>query len=153
MENYTFVKNVKGGLSFTLESWNMQLAPRTFTIKHNIEQIVVPRDYALGLFASSSALDMYKSGYFTINNFSDLKKQAKELGLYADEGIADVLTVKDIEKIIKTNNDKALDKLIANGTKVEMDNLVIVARENFSELTSNVISKIEKACGAELRIE
>ena len=64
-----------------------------------------------------------------------------------------MLTVKDIEKIIKTNNDKALDKLIANGTKVEMDNLVIVARENFSELTSNVISKIEKACGAELRIE
>ena len=153
MRNYTFVKNVKGGLSFTLDSWNMQLPQRTFTIRHNIEQIAIPEDYALGLFISSGALDMYKLGYFIIPDFKELKNKASELGLFADEEVKGVMSVKEIEKIVKANNERALDKLIATGSKVELDNLFIIARENFGTLTSGVISKIEKACGAELRIE
>lgn len=153
MRNYTFVKNVKGGLGFTLDSWNMQLPQRTFTIRHNIEQIAIPEDYALGLFISSSALDMYKQGYFTIADFKELKNKASELGLFADEEVKGVVSVKEIEKMVKANNERALDKLIETGSKVELDNLFIIARENFETLTSGVISKIEKACGAELRIE
>ena len=153
MRNYTFVKNVKGGLSFTLDSWNMQLPQRTFTIRHNIEQIAIPEDYALGLFISSSALDMYKQGYFVITDFKELKNKASELGLFADEEVKGVVSVKEIEKMVKANNERALDKLIETGSKVELDNLFIIARENFGTLTSGVISKIEKACGAELRIE
>lgn len=153
MKNYTFVKNVKGGLSFTLDSWNMQLPQRTFTIRHNIEQIAIPEEYALGLFISSSALDMYKQGYFVVKDIKDLKAKASEYGLFADEEITSVISVKDIEKMVKANNERALDKLIETGSKVELDNLFIIARENFETLTSSVISKIENACGAELRIE
>jgi hypothetical protein len=85
MRNYTFVKNVKGGLGFTLDSWNMQLPQRTFTIRHSIEQIAIPEYYALGLFISSSALDSYRQAYFVITDVNELKNKASELALFADE--------------------------------------------------------------------
>lgn len=153
MKNYTFVKNVKGGLSITLDSWNMQLPRRVFTLRHNIEQIAIPEDYALGLFVSSGALDMYKNGYFTIADFKSLKEKAKDLGLFVEQEPNYVVSVKDIDKMVKGNDEKAIDKLIGRGNAVELNNLFIAARENYETLTSNVISKIEKACGAELRIE
>ena len=153
MKNYSFVKNVKGGLSFTLDSWNMQLPRRTFTMAHNIAQIAIPEDYALGLFISSTALSMFEKGYFTIKDFKELKAKASEYGLFADVEPRRILTSADIEKILKSNNVKALDDLITYGTKVEIDNLIVIARENFDALNSNIITKIEKACGAELRIE
>lgn len=153
MKNYTFVKNVKGGLSITLDSWNMQLPRRVFTLRHNIEQIAIPEDYALGLFVSSGALNMYKNGYFTIADFKSLKEKAKDLGLFVEQEPNYVVSVKDIDKMVKGNDEKAIDKLIGRGNPVELNNLFIAARENYETLTSNVISKIEKACGAELRIE
>lgn len=153
MKNYTFVKNVKGGLSIALDSWNMQLPRRVFTLRHNIEQIAIPEDYALGLFVSSEALDMYKNGYFTITDFKSLKEKAKDIGLFVEQEPNYVVSVKDIDKMIKGNDEKAIDKLIGRGNAVELNNLFIAARENYETLTSNVISKIEKACGAELRIE
>lgn len=153
MKNYTFVKNVKGGLSITLDSWNMQLPRRVFTLRHNIEQIAIPEDYALGLFVSSGALDMYKNGYFTIADFKSLKEKAKDIGLFVEQEPNYVVSVKDIDKMVKGNDEKAIDKLIGRGNPVELNNLFIAARENYETLTSNVISKIEKACGAELRIE
>lgn len=153
MKNYTFVKNVKGGLSIALDSWNMQLPRRVFTLRHNIEQIAIPEDYALGLFVSSEALDMYKNGYFTITDFKSLKEKAKDIGLFVEQEPNYVVSVKDIDKMVKGNDEKAIDKLIGRGNPVELNNLFIAARENYETLTSNVISKIEKACGAELRIE
>ena len=81
------MKNVKGGLTIKLESWNMQLPTRFFRFLGNVEQIAIPEEYALGLFVSDGALNMLKNGYFTVSNYSELQRKAKEIGLFADAEI------------------------------------------------------------------
>lgn len=153
MKNYTFVKNVKGGLTITLDSWNMQLPTRDFNLVGNVSQIAIPEDYALGLFVSDGALTMLESGYFTVVNFNDLRKKAKEIGLFADRVIDKCYTVAEIENFILKQNSSKITEIIKRNRKVEFDNLVVLAREHFDKLPSNIIKQIEDACGAELRIE
>lgn len=153
MKNYTFVKNVKGGLTITLESWNMQLPKRDFNLVGNVEQIAIPEEYALGLFVSDGALRMLKKGYFKVSNYSDLQKRAKEIGLFADDDIIKTYSKEDIEKFLLKQDSKKVAEIINRNLRVEMDNLITIARENLDKLPSGMITQIEDACGAELRIE
>ena len=153
MKNYTFVKNVKGGLTITLESWNMQLPTRHFNLIGNVNQIAIPEDYALGLFVSDGALNMLKNGYFRVLNMPELQKRAKEIGLFADDEVEKCYTVSEIENFILKQNAKKFEEIIERNQRVEFDNLVTLAREHFDSLPSSIIKQIEDACGAELRIE
>ena len=153
MKNYTFVKNVKGGLTISLDSWNMQLPTRNFNMGGNVNQVAIPEDYALGLFVSDGALSMLKNGYFTVVNLSELQKKAREMGLFADAELVNCYTVAEIEKFVANNNVKKVKEIIERNKRVEVDNLVTIAREQIDSLSSNIISQIEDACGAELRIE
>lgn len=153
MKNYTFVKNVKGGLTITLDSWNMQLPTRNFRMTGLVEQIAIPEEYALGLFISNSALHMMKNGYFTINNFADLQRKAKEIGLFTDEEIAKLYSKDEIEKFVVKQDSKKITEIIERNARVEIDSLITIAREHFDELPASIITQIENACGAELRIE
>lgn len=153
MRNYTFVKNIKGGLTVTLDSWNMQLPTRDFRFIGSVEQLAIPEEYALGLFVSNDALAMLERGYFTVSNFNELQRKAKEIGLFADIIDNDIYTAKDIEKIIVKQDAKKIAEIIQRNIRVEIDNLITIAREHFDELPSNIVTQIEDACGAELRIE
>lgn len=153
MKNYTFVKNVKGGLTIRLDSWNMQLPTRSFSLVGNVNQIAIPEEYALGLFVSDSALSMFKNGYFTINNLNELQKTAREIGLFADAELSNCYTVEEIEKFVSKNDIKKIQSIIDGGKRVEIDNLVTIVREKIDSLPSNIIKQVEDACGAELRIE
>lgn len=153
MRNYTFVKNVTGGLTITLDSWNMQLPTRDFRFTGSIEQITIPEEYALGLFVSDGAMYMLRNGYFTIANYHDLQKKAKEIGLFADDEILKVYSKAEIEKFLLKQDSKKIAEIIKRDLSVEMDNLIALAREHLDKLPSNIITQIEDACGAELRIE
>lgn len=153
MKNYTFVKNVKGGLTITLNSWNMQLPTRKFTMGGNVEQLAIPEDYALGLFVSDGALSMFRRGYFVVSNLKELQSKARELGLFADGEITNCYSIKEIENFVVKQNIKKIQEIIANNKFVEFDNLVTIAREHIDELPASIITQIEDACGAELRIE
>lgn len=153
MRNYTFVKNIKGGLTVTLDSWNMQLPTRDFRFIGSVEQLAIPEEYALGLFVSNDALAMLERGYFTVSNFNELQRKAKEIGLFADIIDSDIYTAKEIEKIIVKQDAKKIAEIIQRNIRVEIDNLITIAREHFDELPSNIVTQIEDACGAELRIE
>lgn len=153
MRNYTFVKNIKGGLTITLDSWNMQLPTRDFRFIGSVEQLAIPEEYALGLFVSNDALAMLEQGYFTVSNFNELQRKAKEIGLFADIIDSDIYTAKEIEKIIVKQDAKKIAEIIQRNIRVEIDNLITIAREHFDELPSNIVTQIEDACGAELRIE
>lgn len=153
MKNYTFVKNVKGGLTITLDSWNMQLPTKNFTMTGNVEQIAVPEDYALGLFVSDSALSMLASGYFRVLNLGELQKKATEIGLFANPDISNCYSIEETEKFVKTHNLKKIQEIISRNRRVEIDNLVTIVREQIDTIPSNIITQIEDACGAELRIE
>ena len=153
MKNYTFVKNVKGGLTIKLDSWNMQLPTRSFSLVGNVNQIAIPEEYALGLFVSDSALSMFKNGYFRINNLNELQKSAKEIGLFADTELTNCYSVEEIEKFVSKNDVKKIQSIIDEGKRVEIDNLVTIVREKIDSLPSSIIKQVEDACGAELRIE
>lgn len=153
MKNYTFVKNVKGGLTIRLDSWNMQLPTRDFRMMGLVEQIAIPEEYALGLFVTDSALHMMKNGYFTVRNFAELQKKAKEIGLFADDTVEKLYSKEDIEKFVVKQDSKKIAEIIERNVRVEIDNLITIAREHFDELPSGIITQIENACGAELRIE
>lgn len=153
LNTYTFVKNCAGTLVIDLDTYDMMGARKSFRIPHNVKEIVIPHNYALGLFVSYDALNMYKMGYFTIKNEKELIREAIDLGVYAQEERPDIIPLSDIEKAVKTNDVKTIEKILEKKDKVELDNLIIYAKENLSILTTKVIDLIESACGVELKIE
>lgn len=153
MKNFTFIKNVKGGLSIKLSSYDMMLPERVFTIPYNADRIAIPEQYALGLFVSSDALNAYKNGFFTVDNMEELEKAASVVGFFAEKIENNVLSKEDIEKALLNGDSKTLDEIFSRCNYVEMNNVITIAREKFDNLSKSTIDKIEKACGVELEIE
>lgn len=150
---YSFVKNVRGGLAITLDAYDMQMPTKRFVIPHTVTKVVIPYKYALGLFISRGALDQYKLGYFTIDDVEELIKDALEKGLCAAEDYPEISSLVNITNMIKENDTKKIRKLLDNGTKVEIDNLLDAARDNLGTLNTVNKNLIETKCGCELEIE
>lgn len=151
---YTFEKNIRGGVHFTLQSFDNSLPEKMFKIPHNIDRIVIPYIYALGLFISSTALKMFQDGYFTIKESEDLIGDATTAGLYFDEGFKQRADkIENIKNIILANDIVGVEKLIKRGSQIDIKNLIAIARENIAIVSGGVISKIENACGVSLTDE
>lgn len=152
---FTFVKNVKGALYVDLETYDMMGAPKTFVFGPTIEKLVIPYPYALGLFVSPAALNMYRNGIFLIENESELYKAGVEQGFVAREERPEVTRLVDIENAIKGNKIKVLKDLIKKGTNdpILVDNVLTCAREYFDGLSNEMVDLIQEATGVDLRIE
>lgn len=153
MKNFTFIKNVKGGLSITLSSYDMMLPERVFTIPYNADRIAIPEQYALGLFISGDALNAYKSGFFRVENMEELEKAASVVGFFTESINNDILSKEEIEKILTSGDSNKLEEVFARCNYVEMNSIITIAREKIDTLSKNIIDKIENACGVELEIE
>lgn len=153
MKNFTFIKNVKGGLTITLHSYDMMLPKRNFTIAHNVDRVSIPEQYALGFFVSEEAIRQYEQGLFTIENYDELEKMSQTVGLFTNIESSVVYSKEDIATYLKEHNAEKIDEIISRGTYVEMTNLMMIAREQLESLPKNIIEKIEHACGVELEIE
>lgn len=151
-KTYSFVKNVRGSLSFPLYNYDMTVK-RGFTIAHNITKIVVPHQFALGLFVTPSALQQFKNGYFTIENFKDLVKDAMEKGLCAEEEYPDIASLIEIEQMVTTNNTVKIRKLLSKKNPIEISNLISFAKEHYGKLNQTNKNLIEQECGVELEVE
>lgn len=150
---YTFVKNIKGSLAINLESYDMAAPVKKFVIPFNVSKIVVPYRYALGLFVSPDALTQYKLGCFTVDDKDSLIKDAIEKGLCAGEDYPEINSMVEIEKAVKGNKVAKIREIITNGTRVEKDNLIALAKEHVGTLTTVCKNLIEQNCGVELEIE
>ena len=150
---FNFVRNVKGSISMTLESFDFSAPAKKFVIPYNINKIVIPYKFALGLFVSGPAYDFYKSGAFIIEDAETLIKDAVEKGLCAMEEFPEILSLVNIEKIVKSNSYTKINGILKGGNKVEIDNLLTVAKENIATLNTNCKNLIEQHCGVELEIE
>lgn len=150
---FNFVRNRKGTLSMNLESYDFSTPAKKFIIPYNIEKIVVPYKYALGLFVSGFAYEYFKRGNFIIEDFNELVKDAIQKGLCAKEEYPEVLSLVNIENMVKESSYTKIKALIAGGNKTEIDNLIAIARENVSTLNTNCKNYIEQQCGVELEIE
>ena len=128
---------------------------KTFVFGPTISKLVIPYPYALGLFVSPSALEMYRNGIFTIENDSELYKAGVEQGFVAREEKPDVTKLIDIENAIKGNKIRALKDLIVKGKEdpVVVNNVLSCAREYFDGLSNEMVELIQDATGVDLRIE
>lgn len=153
MKNFTFIKNIKGGLTINLSSYDMMLPNRNFTIPYNIEKVSIPEQYALGLFVSESALQQFKDGYFTIEHFEELEQMAQTIGLFSEIEQAKILSKDEIATCLAEKDVEKVDEIIARCNYIEMTNLVVCAREIIDSLPKNIIDKIGNACGVDLEIE
>lgn len=153
MKNFTFIKNIKGGLGITLSSYDMMLPERTFVIPYNADRIAIPEQYALGLFISEGALNQYRNGFFTVQNIDELEAAAATIGLFAEQEKVEIYSKEEIEKALKANDHTVIDKVLERQNYVETTNLITSAREQIDSLSKSAIDKIGKACGVELEIE
>lgn len=152
MRAYTFVKNIGGSLRITLDSYDMQLAQKDFVIPSGVEQIVVPYKYALGLFISDSAKQQFDQGYFTIEDYEDLRNEAIALGLAAGE-VRKTLAPKEIAEAVQKRDMKFIDKVLSSNNAVDLANLIVIVRENFGKVSNDITQRVEEACGVELKID
>lgn len=152
MKSYTFVKNIAGQLRIRLESYNMQNARQDFVIPAGVEKVIVPYQYALGLFVTPEATKQYQLGYFIVEDIDSLIEEASSLGLVAkkEEG---VLTIKAVAELLQKNDSDKIEALIKRKNPVELANLFTLVRENYDKIPSGVLSKIETLCGVELKID
>lgn len=151
-KTYSFVKNVSGSLAMNLYTFDMSIS-RKFVIPYNVSKIVVPHNFALGLFVSPDALDMFKQGFFTVENFDNLAKEAIEKGLCASEDYPTIASLIQIEQMVLTNNTVKIKKLLSNKNSVEINNLINFAREHYGKLNQTNKNLIEQECGVELEVE
>lgn len=153
MKAYTFVKNIGGQLRITLETYNMQNAAQDFVMPAGVDKVIVPYQYALGLFVTPAALSQYKLGYFTIENVESLIEEATQVGLTIPQDRNKVLSLRDIAQLIQSGNTNAIEDLLRRGNPVERDNLFLLVRENYDKIPSGVLTKIETVCGVELKVD
>ena len=151
---FTFVKKCTGSLAITLDSYNFSSPARDFTLPHGIDKIVVPYNYALGLFVSEGARNQYKIGYFEVEQYDKLKELAAEQGI-----LDETLVPKDggvfdkVSKAITTNDTKKIKELLESKTPIVISALVAAAADNVKNLTSTNIKLIEDGCGVSLIVE
>ena len=152
---FTFVKNVKGWLYIELETYDMMGPSKMFTFGPTVDKIVIPYQYALGLFISQGALSMFRHGIFTIENINELYKAGVEHGFVAREERPEVTLMVDIENAIKNNKVKAFKDLLKRneGNSIFATTALICARENFDGLNNEMVELIQDATGVDLRIE
>lgn len=153
MKAYTFVKNIGGQLRISLESYNMQNARQDFVMPAGVDRVIVPYQYALGLFVSPSAYNQYKLGYFTVEDIDSLIAEATSFGLVAAKGDQSILTLKQVAELLKDGNLPGIEALIQRKNPVELANLFTIVRENYNKVPAGILSKIETLCGVELKID
>lgn len=152
MRAYTFVKNIGGSLRITLDSYDMQLAQKDFFIPSNVEKIVVPYKYALGLFISDGAKQQFEQGYFTIEDYEELRNEAIKLGLAAGEP-RKTISPKKIAEAVQNRDMDFINKILRSNNAVDIANLIIIVRENFGQVSNDIIQRVEDACGVELKVD
>lgn len=150
---FNFVRNTKGTLSFVLESFDYSAPAKKFVIPHNVTKIVVPYKFALGLFVSSQAYKFYKDGKIIIEDVKELVEDAVNKGLCALEEHPEVESLINIEKIVKSNSYTKIKSLLTSGSKADINNILVIAKENLDTLNVNCKNLIEQHCGVELEIE
>lgn len=157
MANFIFKKNVSGGLIFSLESYDFSLQRRTFDMPNGVNQLAIPEQYALGLFITDEAMNMYEMGYFTIENFDALKEAAQKVGLFGELKNAPIYTGTQIKEIIEKNDMAKINLILSRKNPIELANIITIVRDNLNREDGNIstalVRKIEDTCGVELTIE
>jgi len=152
-KNFKMVKIFPGAVGVSLEAYDFSTPPRPFDFAYDTDYKIIPLKWAVGVFVTDSAIKQMELGIFTFEDLDTLIEMAEELGQYVPDSIKEPqVTKKEIKKIVRSNDVKAIELLFMRLNSTTRQTLLAVARDYYSSLTAGTIDAIEKNLGAPLQI-
>ena len=137
-------KAVPGNVLFTLHPVSNPSLAKEIYLTNRQPSVILPADWALGVFASDGVYAMYQNGVFTFDNNKALAKLAYDQSIYFSEDLdftpIDSNNVEIINSILKTGNRKAIDDAIEKYSKERVKEIAISC---VKELSMGVVSMLE----------
>ena len=137
-------KTVPGNVLFTLHPVSNPALAKEIYLTNRQPSVMLPADWALGVFASDGLYTMYQKGVFTFDNNKALAKLAYDQSLFFSEDLdftpIDSNNVEIIKNILKTGNRKAIEEAIEKYTKERVKEVAISC---VKELSMGVVNMLE----------
>ena len=137
-------KTVPGNVLFTLHPVSNPALAKEIYLTNRQPSVMLPADWALGVFASDGLYTMYQKGVFTFDNNKALAKLAYDQSLFFSEDLdftpIDSNNVEIIKNILKTGNRKSIEDVIEKYTKERVKEVAISC---VKELSMGVVNMLE----------
>lgn len=137
-------KTVPGNVLFTLHPVSNPALAKEIYLTNRQPSVMLPADWALGVFASDGLYTMYQKGVFTFDNNKALAKLAYDQSLFFSEDLdftpIESNNVEIIKNILKTGNRKSIEDAIEKYTKERVKEVAISC---VKELSMGVVNMLE----------
>ena len=137
-------KTVPGNVLFTLHPVSNPALAKEIYLNNRQPSVMLPADWALGVFASDGLYTMYQKGVFTFDNNKALAKLAYDQSLFFSEDLdftpIDSNNVEIIKNILKAGNRKGIEDAIE---KYSQERVKEVAISCVKELSMGVVNMLE----------
>lgn len=137
-------KTVPGNVLFTLHPVSNPTLAKEIYLTNRQPSVMLPADWALGVFASDGLYTMYQKGVFTFDNNKALAKLAYDQSLFFSEDLdftpIEFNNVEIIKNILKTGNRKSIEDAIEKYTKERVKEVAISC---VKELSMGVVNMLE----------
>lgn len=137
-------KTVPGNVLFTLHPVSNPALAKEIYLTNRQPSVILPADWALGVFASDGLYTMYQKGVFTFDNNKALAKLAYDQSLFFSEDLdftpIESNNVEIIKNILKTGNRKSIEDAIEKYTKERVKEVAISC---VKELSMGVVNMLE----------
>ena len=137
-------KTVPGNVLFTLHPVSNPALAKEIYLTNRQPSVMLPADWALGVFARDGLYTMYQKGVFTFDNNKALAKLAYDQSLFFSEELdftpIDSNNVEIIKNILKAGNRKGIEDAIE---KYSQERVKEVAISCVKELSMGVVNMLE----------
>ena len=152
--NIKITKTRPGSLLFILHPVSNREISKEIYLTDRSPSMVLPLDWALGVFLDDGIYKLYKKGHFTFSDNEAIVKAAYEAGVYFDEILdftpAEADNSGKILEILKSGNRKNIE----NAIKLYSEDVVkAVAFNNANSLTVNVVRMLEDLFKVQLTLD
>lgn len=143
VKNYKIIKTIPGTVLFDINPISNPMLTRRILLTEQAPQQPLPLDWALGVFASAGAYELYKTHAFTFDDNS-IVEEAFKAGVYFDDKLDFEPAKPDQEGyifgVIKGGNRQSILNLIE---EKGLETVKAVAIAKAGELTQNVVRMLE----------
>ena len=137
-------KTVPGNVLFTLHPVSNPALAKEIYLTNRQPSVMLPADWALGVFANDGLYTMYQKGVFTFDNNKALAKLAYDQSLFFSEDLdftpIESNNVEIIKNILKAGNRKGIEDAIEKYTKERVKEVAISC---VKELSMGVVNMLE----------
>lgn len=154
IKNYRLTKTTPNNVLFLLHPVSNPMLTRKVLLTNRQPSIVVPQDWALGIFAQEDCYSLYRAGKITFDDNASITRAAYEAGVYFDELLdftpATVSRTAEILKILESGNRSLILKSIEDYGAEAVKEVAIV---NIQNLKQGVVNMLEAALKVQLVVD